>query len=144
MLQQSTKRSLQQGMPLQGCEAGKRPQVFPRGHGEASLPARPESLDGLESKTVICTIREIGNGVYITANCGDENIKLLVDTGAMITVISISVFGRVNSSKQASSELHPTEIKLLQANGAPIRVCGEATISLSIGTNTYECETVVA
>ena len=89
-------------------------------------------------------INEINNGMYITVNCGFEKIKFLVDTGAMITVVSSSIFDRISVSEQVNSELQCTDVRLLQANGAPIKVYGEAMISITIGEKMYDCMVIVA
>ena len=89
-------------------------------------------------------INEINNGMYITVDCGFEKIKFLVDTGAMITVVSSSIFDRISVSEQVNSELQCTDVRLLQANGAPIKVYGEAMISITIGEKMYDCMVIVA
>ena len=89
-------------------------------------------------------INEINNGMYITVDCGFEKIKFLVDTGAMITVVSSSIFDRISVSDQVNSEPQCTDVRLLQANGAPIKVYGEAMISITIGEKMYDCMVIVA
>ena len=99
MLWLQTKGSLLQGMPLQGCKAGKRPQVFPRGHGEASLPARPESLDEnvTTNETVVCVLRDISNGMYIAVNCGFEEVKRTLYIIVIVVVALVVVLLVVNN-----------------------------------------------
>lgn len=83
---------------------------------------------------VICTIHEAGRGLFISVTlCKEIDVRLLIDTGAMISILSNTVYQQVKH--RIGVGLIETTTQLKQADGTPVRVHGTVTIGVTCGTN---------
>ena len=81
--------------------------------------------------------------MYLTAKVEDAEIKLLVDTGATVTLLSKRVFDQIkNSSEDITVEESNQEI--MTAEGKPLKVYGVANLDITLGLSKYQRKMVVA
>ena len=114
------------------------------GRGKAKPHARPTSLTEQQSarNAGVCIVNGIKNGLFVGGKIGNEKINLLIDTGSTITIVSHQALDRVK--QDSSKEVKRSHARLLQADGTPIKVYGEADLRMEIGTNQYNMNVVVA
>ena len=91
---------------------------------------------------LVCSITEPHKGMFITATIIDANIRMLIDTGATITILSTTVFGNLRS--RITNELQKSNVELRQADGAPIKVWGMITLDMEIGGTRHPTTFVIA
>ncbi|XP_033761565.1 uncharacterized protein LOC117343329 [Pecten maximus] len=81
-------------------------------------------------------------GIYIQTTIKGIEVKLLVDTGSTVTIVSRDVFDRIREDDRPSMENMDKLIKT--ANGSRLEVVGAGVLSFSLGARTVEMTTVIA
>ena len=71
---------------------------------------------------------------------GSLSIKLLIDTGASLSIISKGIFNQLIGEHN----LDPMTRPVMTANDEPLTVYGKTKVSICIGRNTYQVPVVVA
>ena len=80
--------------------------------------------------------------MYIPVIIGDEKRNFLIDTGSTITIVSNDAW--TTSNPDCLPEILETNVRLLQANGAPIETYGETTLTMRFGTQEYDVLVIIA
>ena len=70
--------------------------------------------------------------------------ELLVDSGAAVTVISVGLFEKILSEHRPQLKTLEDNIKLEAANNELIPIHGAAVLTLTVGKQSFEWETLVA
>eukprot|EP00057_Strongylocentrotus_purpuratus_P027863 XP_011682337.1 PREDICTED: uncharacterized protein LOC105446785 isoform X2 [Strongylocentrotus purpuratus] len=89
------------------------------------------SEDVNAASLTVCVINEARRGMYIAVRINGVVVSFLIDTGAMSTIMSQTFYNRIR--KDEETDLQCTNIKLQQADGAPVRVFGTTTMNMQIG-----------
>ncbi|XP_054749735.1 retroviral-like aspartic protease 1 [Lytechinus pictus] len=122
---------------------GKRTEAIPKDRGTVRK-SRSESLGQEFSTTtsmpIVCTITDASYGMYVPLTLVERPVNFLIDTGAMLTILSISLYKQI----QRRNELFPTNIRLKQADGAEVTVYGTVFLTLEIGLTKLQTSFVVA
>ena len=94
------------------------------------------------TSTTICVINEARKGMFITTYIHGVDVRLLIDTGAMITILSTRTYRKINHLGE--QRLQNTNIKLKQADGAAVMVYGVITLDMNLGHTCLPTTFVVA
>lgn len=139
MLQLSREGTLQSRMPQPG--SGKRTKAISMDREEV-WKSRSKGLTHESSSTtpLICTLRDARRGMYVPVTIGKLHVHLLIDTGAMVTILSNSLYKQI----QRTNQLSPTNIRLKQADGAEVTVYGTVFLTMKIGLSQLQTSLVVA
>ena len=90
------------------------------------VPVKPKP------KTIsVCRVRSemhVGDEMYINGTIQDVDIKLLIDTGACVTIISPTIFNRIPQSRRP--KLTKDEVNMVAANGNQIKCWGKGVFKL--------------
>ena len=84
------------------------------------------------------------SGLFVTAHICEKNVKLLVDTGATLTILNTNLYNTVKSSLGGDNELQTVREEILSATNEPIKVSGKPEMSLKIGQKVYKQELAIA
>ena len=84
------------------------------------------------------------SGLFVTAQICEKNVKLLVDTGATLTILNTNLYNSVKSSLGGDSGLDAVRKEILSATNEPIKVAGKTELSLKIGQKMYKQELAIA
>ena len=89
-------------------------------------------------------INKIEPGMFVAASIDKTEVKLLVDTGATLSIISHAVFKSLASSDTDINNLEAVNRDVLAANNEPLKTFGRTTVSISISGKIYETPVLVA
>ena len=101
-------------------------------------PARRSHLN----ESISTLVPEIDNGLHLPCLVDGVKARLLVDSGAMTSVISTNFLNKLPKHCQAS--LEPTDAKIVSASGDPILLKGRIQLKLDIGGLAIEHSFLVA
>lgn len=104
--------------------------------------SRSKGLTHESSSTtpLVCTLSDARRGMYVPVTIGKLHVHLLIDTGAMVTILSNSLYKQI----QRTNQLSPTNIRLKQADGAEVTVYGTVFLTMKIGLSQLQTSVVVA
>ena len=91
---------------------------------------------------LICTVREVNQAMYIPVKIGNQERHFLIDTGSTVTIVSRTAL--TQSHQTQLPEIYETEVRLLQANGTPIKTSGETKLTMKCGTQKHDVPVVIA
>jgi hypothetical protein len=92
-----------------------------------------------EHSRIVHSIKE--SGTYMTAKIFGMDTYLLIDTGAIVSLLSKVCYGNVFGTKHRSVE--KVESDVLSANGSPVDVYGKTSIDLVLNGTTMSHEMVI-
>ena len=81
-------------------------------------------------------------GLFVDGSIRSANFRLLIDTGATDTLISLTVYYQL--PKEQRPELESCEAKVRQVDGSPLTVYGTAWVDLQIGRTVHPVRAVFA
>ena len=93
-----------------------------------------------KGQTIILSVVKPGC-LYIDVMIGGKTSKFLIDTGSSVTIVSKSLYERVNTGGILNKDVN---ITLFSASNNEISILGTQEFSLSIGEHSYVHETVIA
>lgn len=70
-------------------------------------------------------------GMFINAVVNDQHVKLLIDTGATISILASHVYEKINPSLEL--DVHAQDV--LCASGTKLQVMGKTTVALTLETD---------
>ena len=103
-------------------------------------PVEDETKKGQEGRFVVCT--QLGASLqYVTMSVCGHVTQALVDSGAQTSVMSRDFFKKL---PRGEAELVGTSLRVVSANGAPMRVMGTSEVEIAIGDHhtTEKCVVV--
>ena len=71
-------------------------------------------------------------------------LKLLIDTGATLTILSDSLYKMMENSSGQLSQLKRVQRELISATDEPLQVLGKTDMSIQIGDHLYTQELAIA
>ena len=87
------------------------------------------------------SVFSLSNGnLKVNGDVEKQTVDFLVDTGSAITLISDSVFSRLNIG---SADLEPVPYHICLADGSDLKVQGQTSLKISLGPVTVEHQVVV-
>jgi hypothetical protein len=80
-------------------------------------------------------------GLYVNVIIQGEKTKVLVDTGATVTLVSTRLYNKL--SETVRPNLHTVKQTIMSANGTPLSVRGKSEFNFTIDKKTYHNDAVV-
>ena len=84
------------------------------------------------------------SGIFVKAQICGMKLKLLVDTGATLTIISDSLYKMMENSSGQLSQLKRVQREIISATDEPLLVLGKTDMSIQIGDHVYTQELAIA
>ena len=81
-------------------------------------------------------------GMYLTARVEDAEIKLVVDAGATVTLLSKRVFNQIKESREDITAEESNQ-EIMTSEGKPIKVYGVANLDITLRLSKYQRKMVV-
>ena len=78
----------------------------------------------------------LGGGIYIPTTIGNQEIFMLLDTGATVSILSLRTYQAL--PQDSLPDLSPPDTGIFTANGQPVDVKGRLCVSLAIGAQTLQ------
>ena len=87
------------------------------------------------------SVFSLSNGnLKVNGDVEKQKVDFLVDTGSAITLISDSVFSRLNIG---SADLEPVPYHICLADGSDLKIQGQTSLKISLGPVTVEHQVIV-
>ena len=84
------------------------------------------------------------NGFYVKGYIDDQPLDILIDNGSTTTILSNRIFRNVKEIKEDTDFfLEPTENKLHDVNGNPLKTYGKLHFTLKLGNAEYDMRSLV-
>ena len=84
------------------------------------------------------------SGIPMNAQICEKNVKLLVDTAAILTILNDNLYNSLKSSFGRENKLRRVEKVILSATNEPLNVSGKTEMSIKIGEKIYKQELAIA
>lgn len=88
-------------------------------------------INSIKSQEILVgDIKGVNKGIFVKGRIEDVETRMLVDTCAIVTIISSQFYQTLKGNEKP--KINPVPIKLISASGNPISVQGEFSIELLI------------
>ena len=83
-------------------------------------------------------------GLFVNAKVGNQALKLLIDTGATVSIISKCVYEQLCDVDSNENTLSKVKRSILSANNEPLNVYGERHFDIELGSMLHKHKFIVA
>ena len=126
------------------CHFKKQPRGGGRGRGRGFQRGNQRPYNNQQGRQNAIKRSSNNSGMFVNVQICDKNVKLLVDTGATLSILSDNLYNSLKSSLGGEHKLTKVKREILSATDEPVKCSGKTVMSIKIGNKIYKQEFAIA